>query len=123
VFVDRQTGRIVRDQLVDRAVMECVDEDRRRPSSPKPIERMLVRLGDLATERLRPELVPPFRITPHIMRRTYACLHTSRAEEAKDGPDLSVSMQVLQEAMAHKTAETTNQYLTDIPRCPALDRL
>lgn len=96
-----------------RGEMECVEEDRRRHVSPKPIRDMTTTLARLANAELSPELRPG-SITPHLMRHTYACLHTIRAELASDGLGSALGLRSLQMALGHESLETTAQYLGDV---------
>lgn len=105
--------RFVQVQGAPRGTMECVEEDRSRHIGPKPIRAMTTALAELANEELPGELSPG-TITPHVMRHTYACLHTIRAELNTDGGGSALGLRSLQMAMGHESLETTAQYLGDV---------
>jgi integrase len=97
-----------------RGTMAVAEQDRRRAATAKPIRVMLVRLTRDARQELNADLQPSSDITPHVLRRTYACLQTIAAELASDGGGRALGMRALQEAMGHSSLETTAQYLADV---------
>jgi site-specific recombinase XerD len=83
--------------------------DKSRPSSGKPLRRIMQEITDLADSELPAELRPNFTLTPKVMRRTFACIQLILHSLSLGGMDV----RTLQQAMGHKSLETTQKYLAD----------
>ncbi len=84
--------------------------DRSKPASTKAIQNLVATLSDLAQDELDPTLAPPFKLTPKVFRRTYACTQVILHALGLGGLDL-VS---LQQAMGHSRLDTTRVYLANV---------
>jgi integrase len=78
-------------------------------SSNKPMGRILEELTSAAQAELG-LLAPEYLLTPHVLRRTFACLHAANYELGRDG----WGIRTLQRAMGHSSLEVTAQYLADV---------
>jgi len=85
-------------------------EDRQNHCTPKPMRSRLDTLTELAREQLDPTLAPAFTIGPHVLRRTFACLHAVNIELGLGG----LGWLGLQEAMGHSDLQITTEYLHDV---------
>lgn len=96
---------------------ERVTTDASRHCTPKAARTVFVKLQELAEDavrdgRLAGELLPPFALTPKVLRRTYACCNLIASEVLGAGHGLD--LRSLQEAMGHESLETTAIYLSDV---------
>ena len=84
--------------------------DKARPCGAKPFQR-LCRMVQAEAERLLPlELTPNFKVTPHVLRRTFACLKLIENALGLGGMDVVT----LQGVMGHEDLATTRDYLSDV---------
>jgi integrase len=84
--------------------------DKRRHCGPKPFQRICEIVQTAAEAELVPDLLPNFKVTPHVLRRTYCCIQLIQNVLGLGGMDL-VS---LQGAMGHESLDTTRGYLGDV---------
>jgi site-specific recombinase XerD len=83
--------------------------DRGRPTSAKPLRRVMKVITELAERQLEPQLIPHFSLTPKVMRRTFACTQLILHSLNLGGMDI----RTLQMAMGHERLDTTQRYLAD----------
>jgi len=83
--------------------------DRSRPTSAKPLRRVMNVITELAERQLEAELIPHFALTPKVMRRTFACTQLILHSLNLGGMDI----RTLQMAMGHTRLDTTQRYLAD----------
>lgn len=91
--------------------------DASKHCTTKAVRTAIAKVRDLAEEevrakRLAPTLLPPFALTPKVLRRTYACTHLIAS--ALLGPSAGMDLRSLQQAMGHESLETTAIYLSDV---------
>jgi integrase len=84
--------------------------DKRRHCGPKPFQRICALLQAEAERQLAAELTPNFTVTPHVLRRTFACIKLIENALGLGGMDLVT----LQGVMGHDSLETTRDYLADV---------
>ncbi|MGH2865020.1 MAG: tyrosine-type recombinase/integrase, partial [Solirubrobacteraceae bacterium] len=70
--------------------------------TPKAVRTAIAKVRDAAEEavargKMAPELLPPFALTPKVLRRTYACTNLIMAAEL--GPENGLDIRSLQEAL------------------------
>jgi site-specific recombinase XerD len=80
------------------------------PMRPQGLRKLLLRLQEQSERRIPLAQRTSTRLTPHVLRRTYACLNVIAHELGIGGLDL-VS---LQRAMGHGRLDTTQVYLSDV---------
>jgi integrase len=81
-----------------------------RHASERAMRLFLERVQKAADERLDPALAPSFKLTPKVLRRTFACTQVILHELGLGGLDL-VS---LKDALGHSSLDTTRVYLSDV---------
>jgi integrase len=101
----------------DRFSYEHEVADASRHCTTKAVRTTVSKVRDLAEEavaksRMKPELLPPFSLSPKVLRRTYACTHLISALEL--GAGYGMDIRSLQDAMGHESLETTAIYLSDV---------
>jgi integrase len=86
--------------------------DKRKKCGPKPLQRICLLVQEAAEERFLPgdDLTPNFRVTPHVLRRTFACIKLIENVLGLGGMDLVT----LQGVMGHDSLDTTRDYLADV---------
>ncbi len=82
-------------------------EDRSIHATPKPVASRLAKLTELARERLSPELAPSFVITPHVLRRTFACAHAINIELAQPMGRVPTTLPLRQRRRCPRTRDVT----------------
>ncbi len=85
--------------------------------TPKAVRTAIAKVRDAAEEavakgKMAPDLLPPFALTPKVLRRTYAC--TNLIMGAELGPGHGLDIRSLQEALGHESLDTTAIYLSDV---------
>jgi site-specific recombinase XerD len=83
--------------------------DKSRTTTPKTLRTLMEKVTELGERELSAELVPHFRLTPKIMRRTFACTQLILHALNLGGMDV----RTLQLAMGHARLDTTERYLAD----------
>jgi integrase len=96
---------------------ERVISDASRHCSTKAVRSAIAKVRDLAEEavasgHMTPSLLPPFQLSPKVLRRTFAC--TNLIAAALLGPGHGLDIRSLQMAMGHESLETTALYLSDV---------
>jgi len=77
---------------------------------PRSLSRIMGKIGALAASELDRTLAPHFRLTPQVMRRTFACTQLILHSLNLGGMDI----RSLQQAMGHASLATTELYLADV---------
>lgn len=129
-FIRYWTERIVREGLrtwmwplskVEFAAGSHRDTERvfdvTRHGTQKSLRTALARVEELVEDEAKAgnlalELVPAFRLTPHVLRRTYACGQLVASQLLGDGYGLD--LRSLQKAMGHSSLEVVALYLADV---------
>lgn len=83
--------------------------DKSRPISCKPVRTVMQKIAKLAERELPLELVPHFRLTPKVMRRTFACTQLILHALNLGGMEI----RTLQLALGHSRLDATEKYLAD----------
>ena len=101
----------------DRFAYEYEVSDASVPCTPKAVRTAIAKVRDAAEDRvakgkMTPDLLPPFALTPKVLRRTYACTNLIMAAEL--GPGHGLDIRSLQEALGHESLDTTAIYLSDV---------
>jgi site-specific recombinase XerD len=101
----------------DRFSYEYEVSDASVPCTPKAVRTAIAKVRDAAEDRvakgkMTPDLLPPFALTPKVLRRTYACTNLIMAAEL--GPGHGLDIRSLQEALGHESLDTTAIYLSDV---------
>jgi site-specific recombinase XerD len=96
---------------------ERVVLDPKRHCDEKAVRAMLVQVQDMLIDKIADTnadgtLLPTFKVGPHALRRTYACMNLVMA--AVLGPEHGLDLRSLQIAMGHESLETTALYLSDV---------
>ncbi len=91
--------------------------DTRRHCTPKAVRTAVAKVRELAEEavkqgRMDSSLLPPFALTPKVLRRTYACTNVILSSEM--GAGCGLDLRSLQDALGHESLETTAMYLSDV---------
>jgi len=84
--------------------------DKSRPCGTRPFQRLCTFVQDAAEQQLPVELTTNFKVTPHVLRRTFACIKLIENALGLGGMDLVT----LQGVMGHESLETTRGYLADV---------
>ncbi|HLI10870.1 MAG TPA: site-specific integrase [Alphaproteobacteria bacterium] len=84
--------------------------DKNRPCGAKPFQRLCTMVQTEAERLLPLELTPNFKVTPHVLRRTFACLKLIENALGLGGMDIVT----LQGVMGHQDLATTRDYLADV---------
>lgn len=84
--------------------------DKGRPCGAKPFQRLCALVQEEGERRLPLELTPNFKVTPHVLRRTFACIKLIENALGLGGMDVVT----LQGVMGHTDLATTRAYLSDV---------
>jgi len=84
--------------------------DKGRRCGAKPFQRLCEFVQVEAERQLPAELTPNFKVTPHVLRRTFACIKLIENALGLGGMDLVT----LQGVMGHEDLATTRDYLADV---------
>lgn len=84
--------------------------DKSKACGAKPFQRFCTMVQAEAERQLPPELNPNFKVTPHVLRRTFACIKLIEHALGLGGMDLVT----LQGVMGHEDLATTREYLADV---------
>jgi len=101
----------------ERCITERITTDAARHCTPKAARTVCAKVQGLAEDAVRngampAELLPPFAVTPKVLRRTYACCNLIASELLGAGNGLD--LRSLQEALGHSSLETSAMYLSDV---------
>jgi integrase len=101
----------------ERCATERITTDAARHCTTKAVRTVCAKVQELAAEAvlsgvLPGELLPPFALTPKVLRRTYACCNLIASELLGAGNGLD--LRSLQEALGHSSLETSAMYLSDV---------
>ena len=84
--------------------------DKAQPTTEKALRTLYTNIQVSCDERLSLDLQPSFKLTPKVMRRTFACTQLILHALGLGGLDL----RSLQMALGHESLETTQLYLADV---------
>jgi site-specific recombinase XerD len=84
--------------------------DKAQPTTEKALRTLYTNMQTSCDERLSLDLQPSFKLTPKVMRRTFACTQLILHALGLGGLDL----RSLQMALGHESLETTQVYLADV---------